>query len=193
MKLRLRKRWRVKPKQRIAEQRSASEIRNLKTFPHRFEPDDGEPVVGLIGRRKYKTLRKLVYYQEGLKPIKIPAGTTTDLASFPPPAMWAVGLIVLFVIRESLIWWLPGLWWWWTIPTVALAAAVVRWMIVLDPTDPKWRVAIVHDQGYRFHIAARFVIDAILRLGAVQDVVWIVDAWVAWAAVRLFGWRHWRG
>ena len=160
---------------------------------HSFEPD--ELPLRVVGKRRYKLTADVVYRhtEAGFKPVTIPAGFVTDLASFPHPA------IVLCV--AVLAWMCPTLVYFLSIsmvlPWAILFAGVVtvlavRFLIVFDPTARKWRSALAHDWFYKHKMGNRFIADARFRIGCIHDGVSVVDAWFAWVAVRLFGGRHWK-
>jgi len=67
------------------------------------------------------------------------------------------------------------------------------WLVPgLDPVDPRWRSAIVHDWMYFQQETERSVCDILFRSGVIQDGVNPFVAWCAWLLVRLFGWVRWR-
>lgn len=62
----------------------------------------------------------------------------------------------------------------------------------LDPVDPRWRCALVHDWLYAEQTTDRTVVDILFRDGVIQDGVSPLVAWFAWFLIRMIGWWRWR-
>ena len=70
------------------------------------------------------------------------------------------------------------------------------WWLCGHPLEvPRLYAAMVHDYLYDGYdmTATRKVADALYRDMLIALGVGRVRAWVEWTALRLLGWRHWRG
>jgi hypothetical protein len=73
-------------------------------------------------------------------------------------------------------------------------ASIPRWLHwFIEPTDPKMRMALVHDAMYALGAGYREDADMIFRSGLKADGVPAWKAWIMWLAVRWFGGPHWNG
>lgn len=61
---------------------------------------------------------------------------------------------------------------------------------IIAPAGRHSKAAIVHDYLYTFRLGTRAQIDRVFRELMRHDGVGAVRRWVMWAAVRLFGGRH---
>ena len=67
----------------------------------------------------------------------------------------------------------------------------LRWLPGYDPTDPRLRMAIIHDACYSLQNMPREDADWLFRSGLKADGVPFVQRWLMYFAVRLFGRKAW--
>ena len=75
---------------------------------------------------------------------------------------------------------------------LASIPSFLQWLPGYDPTDPKLRMAIVHDACYAMQDMTREDADWLFRSGLKADGVPVIRRWLMYAAVRLFGGAAWR-
>ena len=137
-------------------------------------PNDGDIVMSLVkmpkwySRRRYMIqsdiLYKVMFNGEGVIDAHIGNGFVTDFASTP-----------------RVLWWLLQ-------PTGRCAAAGL-----LHDWCYEYGTLNIRRDGLPLCAVTRAQADKLLRDGVVLAGCRRATAWAMWAAVRMFGWLHWKG